>query len=475
MPRTKRPLTGPTSAARAAIHEHDRLARSLLEQVADLVRVPSVSAPGFPADHLSRGAEATAAVLRQCGLDNVRVLHVPDAPPYVYADWLRQLGAPTVLIYGHYDVQPPGRPELWVSPAFAPEERHGRLFGRGTVDDKGGFMAHVGAIACYLASIGTLPCNVRVLIEGEEETGSAHLPELIKKYRSLLDADYAILSDTANWDTGVPALTYRLRGLSQVDVEVRCLEHPIHSGFWGGPVPDAARILCQLIAGLEDERGRIAVPGLYRRVARGSVAERNRLRRLPFKPTKFKRDAAMLKGVDLAGERGYSPYELLWTRPSLTLLGIESHPIQGSFNQVIESARARLSLRTVPRMDAHEAGRLIIKELRRRAPHGAHVAAQVTETAPWWETDPTGPAFEAALRALKAGFRRDPVVIGSGATIGFIRPLVDLLGGLPCLLLGIEDPPCAAHSENESIHLDDWMKLTRSVIYLLDELSRLPR
>jgi cysteinylglycine-S-conjugate dipeptidase len=437
-----------------------------------LCRIPSVSAEGFPPEEVRRSAEATADALRQVGLDNVEVLEVEGVHPYAYADWLHKPGAPTILLYGHHDVQPPGRPEKWKSPAYEPQERDGRLYGRGTADDKGGIMTHVAAVGSYLLSNGGLPCNVRFLVEGEEEIGSEHLGQFLAKYKDKMQADYIVLSDTSNFDTGIPALTYQLRGICGIDVEVRALERPVHSGMWGGPIPDPVQVLCRLIADLQGPKGEINVPGLYKKVARPSAQQLQRIRRLPFKEAKFKKDAGLLKGIQLAGEKAYSVYERIWTRPSLTVIAMESHPIQGSSNQIVDSARARLSLRTVPNMDAKEAGKLIVKKLTTKPPYGMHVEAKIAHATAWWATDPEGPAFEAGRRALKAGFKKETAMIGAGGSIGFVQPFADLLGGAPCLLMGVEDPPCNAHSENESLHLGDWDKSVRAAIHLYDELSR---
>jgi cysteinylglycine-S-conjugate dipeptidase len=440
----------------------------------ELARIPSISADGFPPGEVRRSAGAVAEAMRAAGLENVRVLDIPDAHPYAYGEWLHLPEAPTVLLYGHHDVQPPGRPEKWLSPPFEPTERKGRLYGRGTADDKAGVMAHLAAVASYLKSSGQLPCNVKFLAEGEEEIGSGNLGRFLEKYRGMMAADFIVLSDTANFDTGVPALTYQLRGIVQVDVEVQCLDHPLHSGMWGGPVPDPVQILCRLIASLRGKKGELAVPGLYKDVARPGKKQRKRMRQLPFSEKKFRKDGALVDGLKLDGEKGYSVYEQLWTRPSLTVIAMESHPILGSSNQIVDSARARLSLRTVPDMDGHKAGMLLVKKLVKDPPHGARVTARITGSTPWWTTDPEGPAFEAARRALKAGFKKDTAMIGAGGSIGFVQPFADLLGGAPCLLMGVEDPPCNAHSENESLHLEDWVKCMRSAVHLYDELSRVP-
>jgi acetylornithine deacetylase/succinyl-diaminopimelate desuccinylase-like protein len=467
-------MTQSNGAVRAAIDYLNDHIGAFQDTLVRMSRIPSVSAAGFPADEVRRSAESVADALREAAVENVRILEIPGVHPYVYGEWLGRPGAPTLLLYGHHDVQPPGRPEKWVSPPFEPTVRKGRLYGRGTADDKAGVMAHIAAVASYLRASGSLPCNVKFIIEGEEEIGSENLGAFLKKYKQMMAADFIVLSDTANFDTGIPALTYQLRGICQVDVEVQCLERPVHSGMWGGPVPDPVQVLSKLIADLTGSDGEINVPGIYRRVAKPTAKQRQRLRKLPFDEAKFKRDAGMIRGMALAGEKGFSVYEKSWTRPSLTVIAMESHPILGSSNQIVDSARARLSLRTVPRMDAKEAGRLLIKKLTSKPPYGAKVTAKIHGSTPWWMTDPEGPAFEAARRALKAGFGRETAMIGAGGSIGFVGPFAATLGDAPCLLMGVEDPACNAHSENESLHLGDWMKCMRSAIFLYDELSRVP-
>ncbi|HSB60943.1 MAG TPA: M20/M25/M40 family metallo-hydrolase [Vicinamibacteria bacterium] len=467
-------MTQPSGAVKAALHHLDGHLAGFQRTLVQLSRIPSVSAEGYPPEEVRRSAEGVAEALRAAGVENVGVLEIPGVHPYVYGDWLHRPGGPTILLYGHHDVQPEGRPGKWISPPFEPTERNGRLYGRGTADDKAGVMAHVAAVESYLKSSGELPCNVRFIIEGEEEIGSENLGRFLEKYKHLMSADFIVLSDTANFDTGIPALTYQLRGICQVDVEVQCLERPVHSGMWGGPVPDPVQVLCRLIADLQGADGELSVPGLYRRVAKTGARQLARIRKLPFQEARFKRQAGMMRGMKLAGEKAFSVYEKLWTRPSLTVIAFEARPIRGSSNQVIDAARARLSLRTVPNMDAREAGRLLVKKLTTRPPYGAKVTARITGGTPWWTTDPEGPAFEAARRALKAGFRKDAAMIGAGGSIGFVQPFADLLGGAPCLLMGVEDPACNAHSENESLHLGDWVKCMRSAVHLYDELARVP-
>jgi acetylornithine deacetylase/succinyl-diaminopimelate desuccinylase-like protein len=458
----------------AALRAVDEQWEEMKAELVRLVRIPSVSAAGFPPEEVRRSAAAFSDLLRRVGMENVQVLDIPGVHPYVYGEWLGKPGAPTLMLYGHHDVVPPGRAERWATSPFEPVERAGRMYGRGTADDKGGILLHAAAVAAYLRTGGSLPCNVKFLIEGEEETGSENLARFLRRHRGLLAADTVVLSDTANFDTGVPGLTYRLRGLCQVDVEVRSLERPVHSGQKGGLVPDPVQVLSRLIAGLTGKDGSLDVPGLYERVAKVSSRQRTRLRRLPFNARRMARQAGLLKGVRFTREKGYSPFESLWTRPSLTVIAFEAHPIAGSSNQILDSARARLSLRTVPDMDSRAAGELLVRKLTRGAPHGVQVEARVVRSTPWWETDPEGPAFAAARRALRAGFGKEPVLMGAGGSIGFVQPFSDFLRGAPCLLTGVEDPECGAHSENESLHLGDWKKCMRAAVHLYDELARLP-
>ena len=321
-----------------------------MKTLVTLSRIPSISADPASAPAVRRSAEAMADALRAAGVEKVQVLEIPDVHPYVYGEWIHKPGAPTILLYGHHDVQPPGRENKWLSPAFEPTERKGRLYGRGTADDKAGVMAHVAAVGAYLRAGGQLPCNVKFVIEGEEEIGSENLGRFLDQYKQMMAADFIVLSDTANFDTGIPALTYQLRGIVQVDVEVQCLDHPLHSGMWGGPVPDPVQILCGLIASLQGKKGALDVPGLYKDVAKPQKKQLKRIRALPFDEKKFKKDGALVKGLQLWGEKGFTEYEKMWTRPSLTVIALEAHPIQGSSNQILDAARARLSLRTVPNL-----------------------------------------------------------------------------------------------------------------------------
>jgi acetylornithine deacetylase/succinyl-diaminopimelate desuccinylase-like protein len=444
-----------------------------IEDLIDLARIPGVSAAGFDPAELERSAEKVAELFGDAGLHGVEILRIDGTHPYVTAEWLDAgPDAPTALIYAHHDVQPPGRPEHWQTPAFEPTRRaDGRLYGRGVVDDKAGILLHVAAIRAWLESAGSLPINVKLIVEGEEEIGSEHLAELLAAHRERFDADVLVLSDTANLDTGIPSLTTSLRGMASADVTLRAIDHPIHSGMWGGPVPDAATALSILLARLIDDSGEIAIPGLLDDIPALSAAQRAALEALPFDEAAFRRDAGMLSGSRFAGDERYSVYEKIWYRPSVAVTALEAMPLATAANQLIAEAKARVGVRLAPGQDADRATRLLVDFLGSDPPHGVTVEVEADTAVTGWRTVSEGPAFDAARRALAAGFGRESVEIGCGGSIPFVGPFSDVLGGIPALLLGLEDPPCNAHGENESLDLDDFRKASRSSAHLLAELG----
>jgi acetylornithine deacetylase/succinyl-diaminopimelate desuccinylase-like protein len=460
-------------APREVLDSIDRRFDATIEELIDLARIPSVSAAGFDPAQVERSAERVAELFSAVGLHGVEILRIEGAHPYVTAERLDAgPDAPTALIYAHHDVQPPGRPEHWQTPAFEPTRRaDGRLYGRGVVDDKAGILLHAAALRAWLDTQGSLPINVKLIVEGEEEIGSDHLAGFLRAHRERFDADVLVLSDTANLDTGIPSLTTSLRGIVSVDVTLRAIDHPIHSGMWGGPVPDAATALSMLLARLVDASGEIAIPGLIDDVPELSVAQRAALDALPFDETAFRRDAGMLHGSRFAGDDRYSVYERIWYRPSLAVTALEAMPLATAASQLIAEAKARVGVRLAPGQDADRASRLLVEFLSSDPPHGVTVEVQADTAVPGWRTTPEGPAFDAARRALAAGFGRDSVEIGCGGSIPFVGPFSSVLGGVPALLLGLEDPPCNAHGENESLDLDDFRKASLSSAHLLAELS----
>ena len=444
-----------------------------LADLVELSRIPGVSAAGFDPVQLERSADCVARLLERSGLERVEILRIPGAHPYVVAEKrAARADAPTALIYAHHDVQPPGRSEHWRTPAFEPTlGSDGRLYGRGVVDDKAGLLLHVAALRAWLASEKDLPLHVKLIVEGEEEIGSGHLAEFLRSYRERLAADVIVLSDTANLATGVPSLTTSLRGLVALDVTVRALDHPLHSGFWGGPIPDAATALARLLARLVDDAGVIRVPGLLDDVPALDASERAALAALPCDEAALRADAGMLAGTRFGGEPDASLYERLWYRPSLAFTALEGMPLATAANQLIAVASARIGVRLAPGQDAARVARVLTEFVRRDPPSGVEVATKLVTATPGWKTATRGPAFDAARSALAAGYGRPAVEIGCGASIPFVGPFCEVLGGAPALLLGLEDPPCNAHGENESLDLGDFRRAARASAHLLGELA----
>jgi cysteinylglycine-S-conjugate dipeptidase len=444
-----------------------------LETLTGLSRIPSVSADPEKKDEVRRSAEAVREAMVAHGLEKCEVIDLPGAHPYAYGEWLHAPGKPTLLLYAHHDVQPPGRAAHWKSPPFEPTMRaDGRLYGRGVVDDKAGVVTHLAAIKAHLDTQGKLPCNVKLIVEGEEEIGSEHLGEFLQQHKEKLRADIIVLTDTGNIEAGIPSLTYRLRGIAAVELEVSALDHPLHSGMWSGPVPDPVQAMAKILATLSDDEGTIAIPGIHDEVRKPSQIELAALAALPYDEAKFRSDAGMLDGVKMVGPKNQGVYEKQWLRPTVTVIALEASPLAGSSNQIVPSARARISVRLVPDMDPDRSARLIKEHVERVAPWGVQVKARIEGSNPGWVCVPEGPAFEAAKRALARGYDHEVALIGAGGSIPFVGPFAEAFGGAPALLVGLEDPICNAHSENESLNVVDWRKAIKGTAYLYEELAQ---
>jgi acetylornithine deacetylase/succinyl-diaminopimelate desuccinylase-like protein len=435
-----------------------------LNDLKDLVRIPSISFPGFDPAAVKKSAEAVAALLKKSGLTDVHILETGVGHPAVFAQWTGALGKPTVLLYAHHDVQPTGREDHWSTPPFEPSERNGRLYGRGASDDKGGVTMETAAIASWLKSAGKLPVNVKFLIEGEEEVGSTNLMAFLERYRELLKADSVLIADSENFDSGVPSLTASLRGIVTVNVEVRSLSSSVHSGTWGGPLPDPVLALSKMLASLVDETGRPAIPGLHDKVRALTPRERADLEQLPFSEQVYRKQSKLLDSARIVGGRG-PVYEKMWRLPSIAVNAIEASSRKQAANIINDTAWARVGIRIVPDMDPGETLDLLKEHLLKHAPWGVQVKIEPETPARWWKTETSGRAFEAALSALEKGYGKKPAIVGAGGSIPFVETITDALGGAPALLFGVGDPYSAAHSENESLLISDWEKGCRSLIH----------
>ena len=448
-----------------------------VEELIRLARIPSVSARGFPAAEVGRSAAAVAELLADSGFEAVEVIEQGDAHPYVVGEWLSAgASAPTLLLYAHHDVQPPGRASHWRSPAFEPhrarsEGEAGRLYGRGVVDDKAGIVVFAGALRAWLENETPPPVNLKIVVEGEEEIGSTHLAEFLRAHHERLQADVLVLSDTANLATGLPSLTTSLRGILNVDVRVRALDHPVHSGMWGGPVPDATSALARLLGRLFAEDGSVAIPDFEADVEAPSPEARARLAALPIDEAEFRSDVGLVPSAGLIGA-GVEIYERLWNRPAIAVIALEGMPLAEAGNQLIAQAAARVGVRLAPGQDPEAMRDRVVSFLRADPPWGVEVEVDVEAAVGGWRTEPMGPAFAAAERALRKGYGRDPVYIGCGGGIPFVAPFAEVLGGVPALLLGLEDPICNAHGENESLDLADFRRALRAAAMLFQELAR---
>jgi acetylornithine deacetylase/succinyl-diaminopimelate desuccinylase-like protein len=426
----------------------------------DLVRIESVSADPARAGEVQRSAEAVADLLRAEGFDGVDIVTARDDgfAPAVIAHKKGPEGAPTVLLYAHHDVQPENDPAEWDSPPFEPTERDGRLYGRGAADDKAGIAAHLGAVRVFGDD---LPVNVTMFIEGEEEVGSVTLPGLLTKYQERLRADVIVIADSGNWDIGEPALTTSLRGLVRADVEVRTLTHAVHSGMWGGLVPDALMALSRVIASLHDDAGNVAVAGLHSGPAAAVEYPEERLRA----------ESGAAPGVQWIGEG--STVERLWTRPAVTVTGIDAPKVDGASNTLTPAARAKISLRVAPGDTTANAVERLRDHVAAHVPWGAEHTFTVVDTGEATQIDATGPAYDAARAAFEEAWNGvAPVDMGVGGSIPFIAEFLDAFPEASVLVTGVEDPDTRAHGANEGLHLAEFEKVVLAEALLLRNLSR---
>ncbi len=445
-----------------------------LEDLKNLIRIPSVSFENFDPKEVRRCGDAVAKLLKERGLENIEYLEVPGAAPYIYADWMHAPGKPTVLLYAHYDVQPPGRADLWQTPPFEPTTKGKRLYARGAADDKAGIIAQTAAIHSYLKTIGKVPVNLKFIVEGEEEIGSPNLNEFLKRYQKKLHADVLMLSDTTNFDVGWPALTVSLRGLAGFEIEVRALEKTVHSGMWGGPVPDAAMALNKILAALVDANGKIAVPEIVEHIPRLTEKEESFYAEIPFNKEDYAKQVGLAKNVKLHSE-GAAAWKAMWREPSLSVNAMQAASRTQAGNVLNDTAWARVTLRLAPGMSPEFCQKALATFIKKQTPWNVDVTLTFEEPNAGWAADAkmyTHKAFVAAEKALEKGYGKKPIKMGCGGSIPFVLPFINFLKGAPALLIGVEDPYTNAHGENESLEIEDFKKSCLSQIFLFDELAK---
>jgi acetylornithine deacetylase/succinyl-diaminopimelate desuccinylase-like protein len=447
---------------------------ALLRDLAELVAIPSISTDGEHQKEIDQTAALTCEQMRRAGLEHVEAIRCGDSNPYAYGEWLGAPGKPTVFLYAHHDVQPTNFLDQWQSPPWTLTPRNGRLYGRGAADDKGAITAQLGAVAAFLKAQGSLPVNVKMLVEGEEEVGSRNLETFFQKYRDRIRSDVIVVCDTENIEVGLPCITYALRGIVAALVEVQSANLPVHSGMAGGALADAALALNVILTRLYWGDGRLPVPHFYDSVRPMTADERRAVAALPWDENKMRAELGILPGVRLATEGGCHMYEQTWRKPSATIIAQEASSLRGASNQVLPRASAIVSCRIVPDQDPDQVFEQLQAFLTKDPPWGVRVTVKPHGLLKWWMTDPKGPAFEAARAAMRSGFGRDAAAIGCGGSIGFVGPLAELFGGAPALLMGIEDPASNAHAPNESLHEGDFRKLTTSLAHLFANLAVLP-
>ena len=424
----------------------------------ELVRIPSVSLDSFDQRHVDDSADAVARLLCEAGMD-VEIVR-EGGRPAVIASADGPPGAPTVMLYAHHDVQPPGDDADWLSPPFTPTERDGRLYGRGTADDKAGVMAHVAALRAHRDA---LPVGVRIFVEGEEEIASASLPTILERHGERLRADAIVLADSGNWALGEPALTVSLRGMIRVVVTVQTLDHAVHSGMFGGAAPDAIMVLVRLLASLHDDDGNVAVRGL----SEGVAAD------LDYDEARLREESGLLDAVHTIGSG--TILDRLWTKPAITTIGINAPSVEKSSNTLVPTASAKVTMRLAPDQDPQAAYDVLAAYLRANVPWGAHVEITLDDEGRGFAAHAEGPVYTQARAAFADAWGVQPVDIGAGGSIPFVAAFAERFPDAAILVTGVEDPDSRAHGANESVDLGEFEKVCQAEAILLARLGAMPR
>lgn len=440
-----------------------------LDRLAAWVRIPAISSDPERKADMTKNAEFLAADLRALSADRVEVWETPGHPA-VFAEWKQAPGKPTLLLYGHHDVQPVEPLEEWVSPPFEPAIREGRMWGRGVVDDKGQVMIHVKAIEAFMATRKKLPINIKLIVEGEEEIGSEHFDALLRAKAKDLEADYVCVSDTAMFGRGIPSLCVGLRGLMYLELHVDGPSSDLHSGSFGGGVMNPVNALARIVSKLHDDDGRVTVPGFYDAVRDLTSDERAEIARLPFDEKGW---LAMTGSPAVHGEKGYSTLERVWTRPTLDCNGISGgHQGAGAKTIIPARAMAKISCRLVADQEPEEIYAKVAAHVERLAPPGVRVRTVMLHGGRPYVAPTAHPVFEVAKRAFTKAFGKPTVFIREGGSIPFVRTIADVTHK-PCLLMGFGQPDENAHAPNEWIDLENFHLGIKSAAWLYEELARL--
>ena len=433
----------------------ERVLPSAIADLHRLISIPSISSmPEHDAD-VAACADAVSGLFRDLGASEVKLLD-GGGKPAVWANFPGPEGTPTVLLYAHYDVQPTGDTDAWTSPAFEPTERDGRLYARGSADDKGGVALHVAALRVF---DGKPPVGVKVFIEGEEEIGSPTMPTLLDRYRDELAADVYVVADSVNWEVGKPSLTTSLRGVADCQVTVSTLAEGLHSGQFGGVVPDALTALCRLLATLHDDAGNVAIEGLVT----GTAPD------LDYPEDRLLEETGLLEGVSQIGDG--SVVERMWFKPAASVLAIDATPVAKASNTLIPSARAKVSVRLVPGQDPAAAAKALEEHLRRNAPWGAHVDVVAGQCGAPGRITLEGERAEAAKTAFREAFGVDAVEIGCGGSIPIVAEFADRNPDALVLVTAVTDPNSRMHGIDESLDLGDFAKAALAETLLLNNLA----
>jgi acetylornithine deacetylase/succinyl-diaminopimelate desuccinylase-like protein len=437
-----------------------------LKELKEFLAIPSVSSQKDHDGDMMKCAQWVADQMRTIGMEGVQILPT-GGHPLVYGNWLHSPDKPTVLFYGHYDVQPVDPLNLWTSPPFEATIRGENLYARGSADDKGQVFIHFKAIEAYMRQVGSLPVNIKLLIEGEEEVGSENLDRFVKEHKEMLKADLVVISDSGMYAKGVPSICYSLRGLSYMEVEVTGPNRDLHSGSFGGSVHNPVQALCELIASLHDKNGRVTVKGFYDGVRSLTKAERVSFKKLPFSDKKYAKELGVKQ---LYGEKGFTTLERVWARPTLECNGIwGGYTGEGAKTVLPAKAFAKISMRLVPDQTSAEVAKLFEKHFKRIAPKTVDVKVRMLHGGEAAITPIDSPGVKAAVAALEKGFGKKPLYQREGGSIPIVVQFKNILG-LDTVLLGFGLPDENAHSPDEFINLDNFFGGIRTSAYFYNEL-----